>query len=376
MKTGFCGASRMGRAAVSAFAVLLGCAALLAAPESHALTKMRDGFAAMVLTDGTSFLPRTRITRAESGDDIVYWIQWQEPIPRSQLRCVISGPGTNIDETEPTVDPNPEGYTVCGITTEDSDSGTFVFTQYLNGEKVGEQSIVVEKPPFFRSAKKRWKFMLGILALIIIAGYWIRRKMTGDQRSLKELVGGEPGAAKAALAGVVIGSKVGAGAPATKSVATPQSNEADDLRKLGKKFEWLLTQPDKPAAVEAGRNYLGLLMKAKNEAEALKVFKQCVGADPAFKLAQAEDVLPLAKAARAAGDPSGAVAVVRGFDKAFPGHGLIPDVFIFSAKLLAEDLNNKDMARKILAHVMQRYPGHYLAQDAKRYLQEMQQATT
>ena len=87
----------MGRAAVSVFAVMAGCVLLLVAPETFALTKIRDGFAAMVLTDGTSFLPRTRITRAESGDDIVYWIQWQEPIPRSQLRCVISGPGTNID---------------------------------------------------------------------------------------------------------------------------------------------------------------------------------------------------------------------------------------------------------------------------------------
>ncbi len=90
--------------------------------------------------------------------------------------------------------------------------------------------------------------------------------------------------------------------------------------------------------------------------------------DKAARIANPDDVLPVAKAARAAGDPNTAVAAVRGFDKAFPGNTLIPDVFVFSAKLMAEDLKNTDMARKILEHVVAKYPGHYLAQDAKKYL--------
>src|SRR5262249_1409842 len=110
------------------------------------------------------------------------------------------------------------------------------------------------------------------------------------------------------------------------------------------------------------------------EAEALKVFKACVAANPAFRLAQPDEVMPLAKAARAAKDPNAAVAAARGVDKAHPGHALIPDVYIFSAKPTAEDLGNIDMARKILQHVMTKYPGHYLAQEAKRYLQSLPQS--
>ena len=370
------GGFRLGRAAALLFTVPVGFAAALAAPDAHALTKMREGFASMVLTDGTSLLPRNRIYKAVAGDDVAYWIQWKEPVPRSQLRCVITGPNTSIDETENFADPAPEGYSICGVTTEDGDAGTFVFTQYLDGEKVGEQTILVEKAPFFKSAKSQWKWMLGALALIITGGYWIRRKLTGDERSLNQVITGEAGPGKSARPAVTIGSRVGTGASAAGSGAGAATDDAEEeLRKMGAKFQWLLGQPDKPAAIGIGRRYLGLLLKAKNDAEALKVFKQCLAADPAFKLGQPEEVLPLAKAARAAGDPKTATAAVRGFDKTFPGHGLIPEVFVFSAKLLAEDLDNRDMAKKILEHVAQRYPGHYLAQDAKRYLEEMQRST-
>jgi len=86
-------------------------------------------------------------------------------------------------------------------------------------------------------------------------------------------------------------------------------------------------------------------------------------------------VLPIAKAARAAGDTNTAIAAVRGFDKAFPANALIPDVFVFTAKLMAEDLKNTEMARKIAEHVIAKYPGHYLAQEAKRILQTLGPAT-
>jgi outer membrane protein assembly factor BamD (BamD/ComL family) len=111
--------------------------------------------------------------------------------------------------------------------------------------------------------------------------------------------------------------------------------------------------------------------KAPDPADALRAFKASLAANPAFRLSDPDQVLPLAKAARAAGDPQTAVAAVRGFDKVFPGHALVPEVYFFSAKLMAEDLKNPDMAKKILQHLVTKYPGHYLAQEAKRYLQSM-----
>lgn len=265
MGTDHRGLSWSANAAAHAFAVVLACGALLCASDAHALTKMREGFASMVLTDGTSLLPRNRISRAQSGDDVIYWIQWKEPVPRSQLRCVITGPDTNLDDTENFADPSPEGYSICGMSTEEADGGTYVFAQYLNGEKVGEQSILVEKPPFFKNAKRQWKWMMGGLALIVIAGYWMRRKMTGDERSLKQVISGEPAAEKVARRpAVTIGSRAGTGVQASASAAPAPTDEAEDLRKLGVNFQWLLGQPDKPQAMEAGRRYIGLLIGARN----------------------------------------------------------------------------------------------------------------
>jgi hypothetical protein len=355
------------------FAGILATLACLASPDACAATKVRDGFASMLVTDGTSLIPRNPITRARGGEDVYYWIQWKDPMPRSTLRCVITGPDTKIDETENFAEAEGGGFSICGMDSEDADGGTYHFTQYLDGEMVGERSIVLEEEPFFKGGmRKRWKWMMGALALIIIAGYWIRRTMSGDKRSLKQVMGGEPQAERVAREAIAIGSRVGAGGQgASGRPMPPKDDDAGERAKLGRQFQTLIAQADKSKGLEIGRRYLSLLLKEGNPSEAVKVFKECIAADPAFRPAQAEEVLPIAKAARAAGDPKAAVAALRGFDKAHPGHGLIPEVFVFSAKLMAEDLNNAQMARKILQHVLERYPGHYIAQDAKRYLQSM-----
>ncbi len=357
------------------FAGVLVALVLLASPDASAATKVREGFATMVVTDGTSLMPRNTVTRAHGGDDVYHWVQWKEPVPRSNLRCVVKGPDIDLDETQNFAEAEENGYSICGIGTEDSDGGTFTFTQYLDGEKVSELSITIEKEPFFKlSLRRKWKWMMGGLAMIALAGYWVRRKITGDKRSFSQVLGGEaPEQTPEAKGPIVIGSRVGESAQAQvpMTVMAPKTDEAEDLRKLGQQYQMFIAQADKSKGLELGRRYLGLLLKARNDSEAVKVFKECIAADPAFRLAQAEEVLPLAKAARAAGDPQTAGRALRGFDKAFPGHGLIPEVYVFSAKLMAEDLRNPEMARKILRHVLDKHPGHFIAQEAKRYLNSM-----
>ena len=49
----------------------LAATACLAAP-----TKMGEGFATSVASDGTSFIPRNNVTQVQAGQDVVYWIQW------------------------------------------------------------------------------------------------------------------------------------------------------------------------------------------------------------------------------------------------------------------------------------------------------------
>jgi len=348
---------------------------LLVCFDASALTKLRQGFATMLVTDGVSLIPRNPVTRARAGDDVYFWIQWKEAVPKSQLRCVITGAdNTNIDETQNFAEAEGEGFSVCGMETEDSDDGTYHFTQYLDGEKVGEASIHLEKEPLFGkvSLRKKWKYLMGALAAVVLGVYYVRRKMAGDTRSLKQIVWDDDKTDAAVKDAIVIGAKAGAVAM-PRAAEPPKADEGAELRKLGMQFETMIAQPDKAKALEIGARYIALALKSSKEADALRVFKACVAADPSFRPAQPEEALPLAKAARAAKDAKAAVAAVRGFDKAHPGSSLIPDVYLFSAKLMAEDLANVDMARKILQHMLAKYPGHYLAQEAKRYLASLPQ---
>jgi hypothetical protein len=309
-------------------------AATIVSFASLAAEKLEDGISTGLTRRGNL----NRVSTAFSDDAIYYWIRIQEKASaKSKTRCVVTDPNgvPLIDEIEDFEEEGDEGYLFCGVDGDDKElsAGTHTFTIYLNGEKLGERTLPVEKRPFFGklSLRKQFKWALGALAGIILGVFWMRKKLFGDKTIDKAFP--EKAAASGAAPKVVIGSKV-AGATAASPQATPAVPTIDDQ---------------------------------------VKGFKAKLAADPNFRLARAEDVLPIAKAARAGGDSKTAIAAVRGFDKAFPGHALIPDVFVFSAKLLAEDFRNNDMARKILEHVIARYPGHYLAQEARTYLKEMPQ---
>jgi TolA-binding protein len=117
-----------------------------------------------------------------------------------------------------------------------------------------------------------------------------------------------------------------------------------------------------------GQRYLTLLLETGKHAEALRLFRTCRALAPGFEPAAAKELLALARAARSLRDPQAAIEVLRGFDKRYPGNAEIPAVYFFSAQLLFEDLRETAMARRILEHVIRRYPGHALAADSARFL--------
>ena len=327
--------SRRFATAAFAFAAMLAAAA----DASAAAAKLDEGFAGVVLTDGSSLVPRNRITRARAGDDVAYWIKWKDPMPRSRLRCVVTGPdNTNIDDTVDFEEPEGSGFSVCPIETESGDAGEFTFTQYIDGEKVGEARITLDPLPFFdkMTRRRQGKIILAGFALLIVGIYWFRRWRTGDTRSMKQLARGETGAEMAVELAVASRGTV-------SSAAVP--------RKSGPKAP-------PPAPVDPVAD-----------------FKKRLAGDAAHRASSAEEAWTIARAARKAGDTAVAVAAVRGFDKAWPGHALVPEVYLFSARMMAEDLGNPDMARKIAQHILQKYPGHFVAPEAKRLLAALPQST-
>ena len=316
--------------------------ACLAAP-----TKMGEGFATSVASDGTSFIPRDNVNHVQAGQDVAYWIQWKEPVPRSQLRCTVKGPGTDIDETENFAEGNAEGYSLCGMEGEDSDGGVYTFTQYLDGVQVGERSITVEAQSFFKGGiRKRWKTMMTILGAIVFAGYWIRRWKTGDKRSFKDVLEGE-----------AIKGSVAAPGKGTKAVKGTAAAAVRDAMATGGATAATIANVDIPK-----------VKPQEDPAALLADYKKRLAADPSHRPPTAESAFALAKTARKAGDLATAVAALKGFDKAWPGHALVPEVYLFSAQMMASELANPDMARRIAAHILQKYPGHFVAPEAKRLL--------
>jgi hypothetical protein len=314
-------------------ALLVFLAALLAAIDvSAATTVLEEGVSTGVTRRGNL----NKVSKAFTTDQVYYWIRYEGTDgKKSTMQCVVTDPrGVPIDDSKDVFEEEAGGdnWTLCGVDGDEMDlqAGTYKFEITLNGEKIGERTVPVEARSFFGqlTARKKYKYALGVLALIIIVGGWLMKRMRGKKS----------GDALAASVGSTRGVKIGANVAdvGTAATATPPKT------------------PPPPTPADLAAN-----------------FKAKLAADPNFKVAKAEEVLPIAKAARAAGDSKTAIAAVRGFDKAFPGHALIPDVFLFSAKLLAEDFKNADMARKILEHVIAKYPGHHLAQEARTYLKGM-----
>lgn len=316
-------------------ALLVFLAALAAAIEvSAAPAILEEGVSTGVTRRGNL----NKVSKAFTTDQIYYWIRYEGADgKKSTMHCIVTDPrGVPIDDSKDVFEEEAGGdnWTMCGVDGDEMDlqAGTYKFEIALNGEKLGERLVPVEAQSFFGqlTARKKYKYGMAALGLIVLVGGWVMKKMR-DKKS------DEAGAAPAGgTRGVKIGAHVPAAGPGAAASApkAPPPPTPDDL---------------------------------------VKGFKAKLATDPNFKLAKPEEVLPIAKAARASGDSKTAIAAVRGFDKTFPGHTLIPDVFLFSAKLLSEDFKNHDMARKILEHVIAKYPGHHLAQEARNYLKGMPQ---
>ena len=101
--------------------------------------------------------------------------------------------------------------------------------------------------------------------------------------------------------------------------------------------------------------------------DAYTVFKKTLAVNPGFRASRAEVAFAVARAARSAGDCAVAVAALKGFDRIYPGHALIPDVLLFSAQMAVE-LGDPIVARRIAHHLVHRYPGHDAAREARALL--------
>ena len=65
-------------------------------------------------------------------------------------------------------------------------------------------------------------------------------------------------------------------------------------------------------------------------------------------------------------------ALLRGFDKRFPGHRDTPGVIFLGARLLSEQSRQHEKAARLLRAVLHHFPDHAVAEEAAVYLKVLE----
>ncbi len=144
-------------------------------------------------------------------------------------------------------------------------------------------------------------------------------------------------------------------------------NRAD--RTLRDRFHRLLALTgDVKRLTGHGAEYIGLLLKGSDRAKAVQVWRDCIKAEPEFKLDSPDQVYPLAQTMFNIGEYKSLVALGNGFHKRHPGHADIPRLYLLVARALSEGLNQEHKALPILQLLAQRYAEHPIAAEVKQYL--------
>ncbi|MFZ6769325.1 tetratricopeptide repeat protein [Undibacterium sp. Di26W] len=137
----------------------------------------------------------------------------------------------------------------------------------------------------------------------------------------------------------------------------------------------LQRKDDAKRILDQGRRYMLALSQASYHEKALHLLEDLKQRDPAFDI-QADHVLQMAGTAFAARDFKGAMTLIQGFDKKYPGHADIPAVYMLAARLSGDQFRKYAQAISILNVILQRYPDAAAAKDAASYLETMQKAMT
>jgi hypothetical protein len=129
----------------------------------------------------------------------------------------------------------------------------------------------------------------------------------------------------------------------------------------------LLHEGSSPRIEAHAERYLELLLDASNFKEALALYEQTKARLPAFTPRDPARLPQLAGAAIEALKPDLAAQLVRGFDRKYPAHPRIPDVYVIGARILLLSEHAAE-ARRLLEHVTTAYAATPAAAEAKRYL--------
>lgn len=145
----------------------------------------------------------------------------------------------------------------------------------------------------------------------------------------------------------------------------------NDLSLHARLHQILLLEGYAPRIESHADRYLDLLMRSDNARQALPMVEDTLKRSPAWAPRETSHIVPLARAALAAGQPALAARLVRGFDKKHRMHPDTPFVYLIGAQAMLQAGGASPQVEQLLQMLVQKYPQHPAGQEARRTLDQL-----
>lgn len=167
----------------------------------------------------------------------------------------------------------------------------------------------------------------------------------------------------------MIGKMIAAGEfrDAMDLISDEMRTRPNDLSLHVRMHKLLIHEGSAPRIESHSDRFLELLMAKSNVKEALALYEETRARFPNFVPHDVGRLPQLAGAAIDALKPDLAAQIIRGFDKKYPGHPKVPDVYVIGARIMLQSEHARE-ARRLLEYVIKSYPDAPAAAEARRYL--------
>jgi hypothetical protein len=139
-----------------------------------------------------------------------------------------------------------------------------------------------------------------------------------------------------------------------------------DLSLHARLHKLLKIEGSTPRIEDHAERYLELLVRTDNIREALPLVEAAFARRADYEPRTVEMIVPLARGALAAGKSRLAAQLIRGFDRRHRAHPEVPNVYLLGAQVMLEGGAPPAQAQRMLAHVIEQYPQHAAAAEARR----------
>jgi tetratricopeptide (TPR) repeat protein len=143
--------------------------------------------------------------------------------------------------------------------------------------------------------------------------------------------------------------------------------QPDDLALNERYHRLLVARRDAARAAAHADFFIGRLMFAKRDEQAWRVYAEHLAQFGPLQVKDADDCVRLARQARNQRQGKQALPLLDKFAQRHPNHPAIPEAWLLSAQILAEDLHEDAKAQMIVSALLKRYPDHPVKEQAERY---------